>query len=65
MATPVKDDVVTLDYAYYGIPLAGADGSSNVDSKTLDYTYYGMPFAVNAYSSGAAPTAQIKICMII
>jgi hypothetical protein len=64
MATPIKDDIKTLDYTYYGMPYAPFDNDSTVQSKSLDITYYGMPFVVNQLTS-AALSASIKLVMMI
>ena len=53
MALPTKNDVQTLDFTDWSLPVCWVDAKASVDSATLDYTDWSLP--VVALSAGAAP----------
>jgi hypothetical protein len=55
MTTPSKDNLLTMDYAYLGVPFVNVQTKDSQTTSSLDFAYLGLPF-VGAYNSFVPPS---------
>lgn len=54
MAIPTASELVTLDFAFLGLPFCNIESKSGQDTQTLDFAYLGLPW-FGASAGGAPP----------
>jgi hypothetical protein len=53
MALPRKQQVISMDYSYFGVPGVYVTSKPSIKTLSLDYSDFGVPFV-------AAPATNIK-----
>ena len=50
-----SESLITMDYAYAGLPFVYVPATDSVDVKTMDYAYAGLPFVCNGGTTYPIP----------
>ena len=59
MSLPTRDNLLTMDYSYFGQPFVQVPAKS-IDTNTMDYSYLGEPFwTISMEGGGEEPSPSI------